>query len=149
MQDFILIPLCDDADQMTRMPNSPTALAGAFPLRPNSVRKHAMSLDAVTEAPHHNYSSFRVRGKFFVTIPPREEFIHVFVGEDDREPALALSPEFIDTLLWGGKAVGLPVALDSAKPADVRSLVSKAYQSRVHKDASPKAARPRSQASRR
>jgi YjbR len=113
----------------------------------NSIRKHAMSLDSVSEEPHHNYSSFRVRGKIFVTIPPGEEFIHVFVGEEDREPALALYPDFIDKLLWGGKVVGLRVALESAKPAVVKSLVSKAYQTRVQKDASPKAARPRSQAS--
>jgi hypothetical protein len=123
------------------IPNSPTALAGAFPLKLNSVRKHAMSLDAVTEEPHHNYSSFRVRGKIFVTIPLGEQFIHVFVGEEDREPALALYPEFIDKLLWGGKVVGLRVTLESARPTVVKLLVSKAYQTRVQKDASSKAAR--------
>ena len=37
-----------------------------------AVRKHAMSLEAVTEEPHHTYSSFRVRGKIFVTVPPDE-----------------------------------------------------------------------------
>lgn len=99
------------------------------------VRKHALSLEAVTEAPHHDYSSFRVRGKIFVTIPPDEAFIHVFVGEEDREPALALYPEFIEKLLWGGKVVGLRVALASAKPAVVRSLVGKAYEARVRKGA--------------
>jgi hypothetical protein len=108
----------------------------------NSVRKHAMSLDAVTEEPHHNYSSFRARGKIFVTIPPGEEFIHVFVGEEDREPALALYPDFIDKLLWGGKVVGLRITLESAKPTVVKSLVSKAYQTRVQKGMSPKTARP-------
>jgi hypothetical protein len=56
----------------------------------NTVRTYAMSLEAVTEEPHHNYSSFRVRGKIFVTMPPDEEFIHVFVGEEDRQSALAL-----------------------------------------------------------
>lgn len=97
-----------------------------------------MSLEVVAEAPHHHYSSFRVRGKIFVTIPPDEEFIHVFVGEEDRELALALYPGFIEKLLWGGKAVGLRIALKSAKPAVVRSLVGKAYQARVRKDAGPK-----------
>ena len=67
----------------------------------DSVRKHALSLEAVTEEPHHNYSSFRVRGKIFATIPPEEEFIHVFVAEEDREPALAMYPDFIEKLLWG------------------------------------------------
>ena len=44
------------------------------------VRRHALSLDAVTEEPHHTYSSFRVRGKIFVTIPPEETHLHVFIG---------------------------------------------------------------------
>ena len=105
-----------------------------------------MALEAVTEEPHHNYSSFRVRGKIFVTIPPDEEFIHVFVGEEDRGPALAMYPDFIEKLLWGTKVLGLRVRLASAKPAVVKSLVSKAYAARVLKGAGPKAARPGSKA---
>jgi YjbR len=97
-----------------------------------------MSLEAVTEAPHHDYSSFRVRGKIFVTVPPAEEAIHVFVGEEDRELALALYPQFMEKLLWGGKVVGLRIALATAKPGAVKALVSKAYDTRVRKDAGPK-----------
>lgn len=104
----------------------------------DAIRKHAMALDAVTEEPHHDYSSFRVRGKIFVTVPPSEEAIHVFVTEEDRETALALYPDFLEKLLWGGKVVGLRVVLASAKPAVVKSLLSKAYETRVRKDASPK-----------
>lgn len=97
-----------------------------------------MSLEAVTEEPHHDYSSFRVRGKIFVTIPPDEEFIHVFVGEEDRERALALYPEFTEKLLWGGKVMGLRVRLASAKATAVKALVSRAYETRVQKDAGPR-----------
>ena len=104
----------------------------------DSVRAHALSLEAVTEAPHHHFSSFRVRGKIFVTMPPDEQFIHVFVGEEDRAQALALYPEFTERLLWGGKVVGLRVALQSAKPQAVKALVSKAYKTRVRKDAGPR-----------
>ena len=110
------------------------------------IRKHALALEAATEEPHHNYSSFRVRGKIFVTIPPDEQFIHVFVGEEDREPALAMYPEFIEALRWGAKVLGLRIALESAKPAIVKSLVVKAYQARVLKDAGPKPTRARSRA---
>lgn len=107
----------------------------------DSVRKHAMSLEAVTEGPHHHFSSFRVRGKIFITIPPAEDVIHILVGEEDREPAMALYPDFIEGLLWGGKVVGLRVALSSAKPAVVKALVTKAYETRVRKDAAPKVPR--------
>jgi hypothetical protein len=109
----------------------------------DSVRKHAMSLESVTEEPHHNYSSFRVRGKIFVTIPPDEEFIHVFVGEEDREPALTMHPDFVEKLLWGTKVVGLRISLAAAKPTMVTSLVGKAYKTRVQKDAGPKRLRPK------
>jgi len=97
----------------------------------NSVRKHALSLEATTEEPHHQYSSFRVRGKIFVTIPPDGKSLHIFVGEEVREQALAMHPEFLEKLFWGGKAQGLRVALDSASPAVVKSLVNKAYNTRV------------------
>ena len=103
----------------------------------DAVRRYALSLDAVTEEPHHHFSSFRVRGKIFVTMPPGEQFIHVFLAEDDREPALAMYPSFIEKLLWGGKVVGLRVALAQATPAVVKALVGRAYETRVQKDAGP------------
>jgi hypothetical protein len=106
-----------------------------------------MSLDAVTEEPHHEYSSFRVRGKIFVTIPPTEKVIHVFVAEEDREPALAANPDFIKKLLWGGKVVALRVTLESANANTVRSLVNKAYEARVRKDAGPKRSKTSGRAS--
>ena len=109
----------------------------------DSIRKYALSLEAVTEAPHHNYSSFRVGGKIFVTIPPDEVFIHVFVGEEDRETALALYPEYVEKLLWGAKVLGLRVSLAAAQPAVVKALVGKAYEARILKSARPKTGRPR------
>lgn len=105
------------------------------------VRKYAMSLEAVTEEPHHTYSSFRVRGKIFVTVPPEQDCIHVFVAEEDREPALALYPEFTEKLLWGSKVLGLRIRLADAAPAVVKSLVKSAYETRVLKDAGPKRSR--------
>jgi hypothetical protein len=102
----------------------------------DAVRKHAMALEAVTEEPHHQSSSFRVRGKIFVTIPPAGDVVHVFVGEEDRETALALYPGFLEKLLWGGKVVGLRVVLAAANAQAVNSLVNRAYEARVLKDAS-------------
>ena len=104
----------------------------------DTVRKYAMTLEAVTEEPHHQSSSFRVRGKIFVTIPPSGDVIHVFVGEEERATALALYPDFLEKLLWGGKVVGLRVALSLAKANAVKSLVSQAYEARVLKDAGAK-----------
>ena len=102
------------------------------------VRLHAKSLQDVTEEPHHHFSSFRVRGKIFVTFPPDEEHIHLFVDEADRERALLLYPEFVEKLLWGGKVVGLRIALAAAEPAAVTSLVTSAWKNKAPKTASAK-----------
>jgi hypothetical protein len=104
----------------------------------DQVRKHAMSLEAVTEAPHHNYSSFRVGGKIFVTVPPDGAHIHAFVPEDEREKVLALYPNFVEKLVWGDKAVGVRVRLVDAAPSVVRQLVNLAYTARIAKNAGPK-----------
>ena len=80
------------------------------------IRKFALALEAVTEEPHHHFSSFRVRGKIFVTIPPGDEYLHVFVDEQGRETALALYSEFTEKLLWGEKVVGLRVSLNRHFP---------------------------------
>ena len=97
-----------------------------------TVRAAAMALPETTEEPHHHFGSFRVRGKIFVTIPPDNEHIHVFVNEQDRELALAAYPEFTEKLLWGGKVVGVRVSLARATPAVVKAMVRQAYE---HKSA--------------
>lgn len=95
-----------------------------------AVREYALSLPEVVEQPHHKFGSFRVRGKIFVTVPPGQTHLHVFVAEADREPALAVYPEFAEKLLWGGKVVGLRLNLAKAPAAAVRQLVYRAW---VHK----------------
>lgn len=79
-----------------------------------------------------------MRGKIFITRPPGEAFIHLFVADEDREIARTLHPEFIEKLLWGGKVVGLRVTLANAEPVVVKPLIKKAYLTRVSKDAGPK-----------
>ncbi|OOG36252.1 MmcQ/YjbR family DNA-binding protein [Rhodanobacter sp. C05] len=91
------------------------------------VRRFALGLPDVTEEPHHEYSSFRVQGKIFVTVPPHGEHIHVFVNETSREHALALFPQFIEKLLWGGKVRGIRIQLAAATPDAVRTLVRSAW----------------------
>ncbi|MBN8886315.1 MAG: MmcQ/YjbR family DNA-binding protein [Rudaea sp.] len=98
-----------------------------------AVREYALALPETAEAPHFNYAAFRVRGKIFVTVPPAETHIHVFVGEEEREPALALYAEFVEKLFWGEKAIGLRVELAKAKPAVVRQLVHKAWETKAPK----------------
>ena len=94
----------------------------------DTVRRHALALADTTEEPHHDYGSFRVRGRIFVTVPPQQTHIHVFVGDDERDAALAMFPHFVQKLLWGGKVVGVRVELAAADAAAVKRLVSQAYE---------------------
>lgn len=104
----------------------------------DTLRAYALSLADVSEEPHHHFGSFRVRGRIFVTVPPEQEHVHVFVSEPQREVALALHPEFAEKLLWGGKVVGLTLTLARAQAAAVRELVRQAWE---HQSAKPRRAR--------
>ena len=87
----------------------------------------------MTEEPHFHDASFRVRGKIFVTVPPDGEHLHVFVGEERREAAVALHPEYLEKLSWGAKVVGLRIALPNAEPGIVKSLLSAAWHHKAPK----------------
>ncbi len=95
--------------------------------------RFALSLPEVTQQPHFDYASFRVRGKIFATVPPDEAHLNVFVAEVEREQALVLYPEFLEKLLWGGKVVGLRVVLGKARSAVVRQLLQQAWRAKAPK----------------
>ena len=99
----------------------------------SQVRKFALSLPAVTEEPHFNRTSFRVRGKIFVTADPIEPYIHVFVGESVREPMLAMHSESVEKLYWGTKVVGLRVSLKESESMLVKMLVKDGWESKAPK----------------
>jgi hypothetical protein len=99
----------------------------------STVRTYALSLPEATEAPHFTYQSFRVRDKIFVTVPPGEETIHVFLPEAQREQALALHPQFIEKLVWGSSVKGVRVTLARAEAAVVKALVLAAWRHKAPK----------------
>jgi len=98
-----------------------------------ALRRFALSLPGVTEQAHFDFSSFRVRGKIFVTVPPPGEYIHVFVDDLERERALALAPESIEKLWWGKKVVGLRITLAAPPAALVQELVRNAWTRKAPK----------------
>jgi hypothetical protein len=97
------------------------------------LRRYALSLPEVTEEPHFDYASFRVRGKIFVTVPPDGQFAHIFVGEEEREAALAVHAGFVEKLVWGGKVRGLRVCLARAASSVVNGLVRMAWKQKAPK----------------
>ncbi len=108
-------------------------LSNGLVMKVGEVRRFALNLPEVTEEPHREFSSFRVRGKIFVTVPPQGTHIHVFVSETSREQALALHPAFTEKLFWGGKVRGIRIELASALPAAVKELVRSAWVNRAPK----------------
>jgi hypothetical protein len=65
------------------------------------VRRFAMSLPEVTEEPHFDKSSFRVRGKIFATAPTDGEHLHVFVDEHETLASVAEDPRRIRGVVVG------------------------------------------------
>jgi len=94
----------------------------------SSVRRYALSLPEATEEAHFAYTSFRVRKKIFVTVPPDAAYVHIFVDDAERERAIALYPDFAQPLWWGGKVRGLRIQLSDAVPRVVKELVRKAWE---------------------
>ena len=97
------------------------------------VRKYALSLPDVTEEPHFDRTSFRVRGKIFISARPAEPHIHVFTPESQRELALAVHAEHVEKLFWGAKVVGLRVKLDGMAAGALKDLIGAAWASKAPK----------------
>jgi hypothetical protein len=98
-----------------------------------AARRIALGLPEAAEAPHFDYTSFRVRGKIFATAPPDGLYLHVFVDEAERERALELHGDCAEKLWWGKKVVGLRVNLAKAASPLVRGLLENAWKRKAPK----------------
>jgi len=97
------------------------------------VRRFALSLPGVTEEPHFDMSSFRVRGKIFATVPPDEAHLHVFVDEPEIEASVAENLAAFEPLLWGQRVRGLRIHLGSAPEARVQELIEESWRRKAPK----------------
>jgi hypothetical protein len=91
-------------------------------------RRFALSLPGVTEEPHFDMSSFRVRGKIFATVPPDGAHLHVFVDEAEIEASAAEDPGAFEPLLWGQRVRGLRIDLGPAAEGRVRELIEESWR---------------------
>jgi hypothetical protein len=101
----------------------------------DTVRKLATSLPDVTEEPHFHFTSFRIDGRIFATMPPSGVLLHVFVSEVDRELAVAAYPDVCEMLHWGKRLVGVKIDLKAAADDLVETLVRAAYDDKASHDA--------------
>ena len=91
-------------------------------------RRFALSLPGVTEEPHFDMSSFRVRGKIFVTVPPDAGRLHVFVDEPEVDACVAEDPAAFEPLRWGQRIRGLRVDLAAAPAGRVQELIEDSWR---------------------
>jgi hypothetical protein len=96
-------------------------------------RRIALSLPEAVEAPHFDFTSFRVRKKIFATAPPSGDYLHVFVDDEERERAVELHPDCAEKLWWGKKVVGVRVTLAKAPAALVKALLANAWRRKAPK----------------
>jgi hypothetical protein len=99
----------------------------------DAVRQFALSLPNATEEPHFHFTSFRINGKIFATMPPSNDLLHVFAPEEDREAAIAAYPKVCETLHWGKRVVGVKIDLGQANRSLVEDLLRAAYDSKSNK----------------
>ncbi len=90
------------------------------------LRALAMALPGSEEAPHFQYSSFRVGGRIYATVPPEGDRVHLFV-----DPTLGDGVAGCTPLSWGAKVVGLRVELAVAEREVLTRLLALAWRKRA------------------
>jgi len=98
-----------------------------------SVRKLALALPESTEQPHHDMTSFRVRGKIFATMPPEGGRLHVFLAGPEVVPYCAEFPGVVEELWWGKRLSGCRVLLRHADRALVREMLAESWRRKAPK----------------
>lgn len=97
------------------------------------VRAFALALPEVTEEPHFEKASFRVRGRIFATMPQGGAYLHVFVDEWAVQSCVTEDPAAYEELTWGGRLAGLRINLGMAQAQPVLELVEEAWRRKAPK----------------
>jgi hypothetical protein len=90
-------------------------------------RKMALSLPETTEEPHHDLSSWRVKGKIFATVPD-DDHLRVMLAEEESRAAVAEHPDFCAEIYWGARLAGVVVDLATASPDVVSEFLEDAWR---------------------
>jgi hypothetical protein len=98
-----------------------------------AVRKLALAFPEAIEQPHHDMTSFRVRGKIFATMPPEGGLVHVFLPAGEVASYCAEFPSAVEELWWGKKLSGCRVVLRRADSALVRELLAESWRRKAPK----------------
>ena len=98
-----------------------------------AVRRLALAFPEATEQPHHDMTSFRIRGKIFATMPPEGGRLHLFLAEPDVASYCAEFPSAVEELWWGKRLSGCRVLLRHADRALVREMLAESWRRKAPK----------------
>jgi hypothetical protein len=96
-------------------------------------RRLALALPEVTEEPHFDLASFRVRGKIFVTVPPEGTHLHVFVDPLEVDAYVAAEPAAFEPLRWGQRIRGLRVNLAATAASSLAEVIEGSWRRKAPK----------------
>jgi hypothetical protein len=99
----------------------------------NEARAFALSLPEVTEEPHFEKASFRIRGKIFATVPQGDDYLNIFVDEDETRASVADDAAAFEELWWGKQLSGVRVNLRAANSKRVFHLLEEAWRRKAPK----------------
>lgn len=97
----------------------------------DDARQIALGLPETSETPHHERTSFRVRGKIFATALPGGIVLNVLLDEPDARAAVFEGG--CEELWWGERLVGVKMPLADAEPARLGELLTVAWLGRAPK----------------
>jgi hypothetical protein len=99
----------------------------------DDARRFALSLPETSEEPHHERTSFRVRGKIFASALPDGVALNVLLDEPEARAAVHEDADACEELWWGKRMAGVKVRLAAANPGRVEELLTEAWLRRAPK----------------
>ena len=103
-------------------------------LTANGFRKLALALPEAVESAHMDHPDFRVRGKIFATLGPKEAWGMAMLTPEQQERFVQADPATFAPLpnAWGRRGC-TQVTLAKAKPATVRLALLAAWRNKAPK----------------
>lgn len=93
----------------------------------SDVRRLALGLPEVTEQPHFDRTSFRVRGKIFATLRGTEPTVNLALPPELAASLLEADADAVRALNWGAVRGWVAVDLAAIRPGLLEQLIPAAW----------------------
>ena len=96
-------------------------------IRPDAIRKHALALPGAEERPHWGDPCYRVRGRIFAVVHPREKTAVLKLAREDQSALVAAAPDVFGTNAWSHQGWTI-VDLRRIEARELYALVDDAWR---------------------